>query len=69
MGIPGAQYVGTVAGWHATGAEKWLVSRVPTDMAVVVIAMPMLMPLPLGGGMGGVYIVTGMSLGCPTVVW
>lgn len=53
MGVPGARYVGTVTGWGATGVGEWAVSRVPADMAIVVPAtMPMVTPLPLGGGMG-----------------
>lgn len=42
----------------------------PADMAMVVPAtMPMVTPLPLGGGMGAGYTVAGMPLGCTTVVW
>lgn len=42
----------------------------PADMAIVVPAtMPMVTPLPLGGGMGAGYTVAGMPLGCTTVVW
>lgn len=54
----------------ATGVGEWAVSRVPADMAIVVPAtMPMVTPLPLGGGMGAGYTVAGMPLGCTTVVW
>lgn len=39
-------------------------------MAIVVPAtMPMVTPLPLGGGMGAGYTVAGRPLGCTTVVW
>lgn len=42
----------------------------PADMAIVVPAtMPMVTPLPLGGGMGAGYTVAGMPLGWTTVVW
>lgn len=42
----------------------------PADMAIVVPAtMPMVTPLPLGGGMAAGYTVAGMPLGCTTVVW
>lgn len=62
--------MGTVTGWGATGVGEWAVSRVPADMAIVVPAtMPMVTPLPLGGGMGAGYTVAGMPLGCTTVVW
>lgn len=47
----------------------WKDVKVPADIAMVVPAtIPIVIPLPLGGGRGAGYIVAGIPFGCTTVV-